>query len=204
MFKDLFATMNEALDGILADYADANEEKSAELADQFNMLKSMSDICLEEWLKFEERLADCRSKLLLAPGSASQLAEASPEEEQPVSEHFTRGQGFYKLYMFAEAVKEFDKLVKEHPDFVLGRVYLAMGYLRLGELTEAYRHFQLLVPLTKNSKLKAISYNAMGCIQVYNQNLDQAYGYFKMADLTDSSFMEPTLWTKEFWPYRRT
>ncbi|WP_058301632.1 tetratricopeptide repeat protein [Gorillibacterium timonense] len=202
MFKDLFATMNDVLDGILTDYPDADEEKTVELAEQLQMLKSMSDNCLEEWLRFEERLADCRSKLVPAPELVS--STDAEGEKPPASEHFTRGQGYYKLYMFPEAVNEFDKLVKEHPDFVLGRVYLAMGYLRLGELAEAYRHFQLLVPLTKSTKLKAISYNAMGCIQVHNQNMDQAYDFFKMADMTDSSFMEPSLWSKEFWPYRRT
>ncbi|MCL6459199.1 MAG: hypothetical protein K6T85_14435, partial [Gorillibacterium sp.] len=53
-------------------------------------------------------------------------------------------------------------------------------------------------------KLKAVSYHAMGCIQVQNQNMEQAFGYFKMAALTDSSFMEPSFWNKEFWPYQRT
>jgi len=203
MFKELFATMNEVLDGILADCQDVDEQQAAELADQFRMLKTMSDSCLEEWLRFEERLADCRSKLLPAPQPLSGGFSAA-DEETPASEHFAKGQGYYKLHMFARAVGEFEQLAREHPDFVLGRVYLAMGYLRLGEFAEAYRHFQLLVPLTKNSKLKAISYNAMGCIQVHNHNMEQAYGYFKMADMTDSSFMEPALWSKEFWPYRRT
>ncbi|WP_438433561.1 tetratricopeptide repeat protein [Gorillibacterium sp. sgz500922] len=202
MFKELFVTMNEVLDGILEDCRDADAERRAELADQFRMLKAMSDSCLEEWLRFEEKLADCGSLLMEEPETAC-LPE-SAAEDRPASEHFAKGQGYYKLHMFARAVGEFEQLVREYPDFLLGRVYLAMGYLRLGELTEAYRHFQLLVPLTKNSKLKAISYNAMGCIQVHNHNMDQAYGYFKMADLTDSSFMEPALWSKEFWPYRRT
>ena len=38
-----------------------------------------------------------------------------------------------------------------------------MGHLRKGEFGEAYQHFKFLLPLTDNSKMKAISYNAMGC-----------------------------------------
>ncbi|MEO3947514.1 tetratricopeptide repeat protein [Gorillibacterium sp. CAU 1737] len=211
MFKELFASMNEALDGILTDYADANESEFVDLGRQLRQLKSMSDSCLEEWLQFEERLASCRTLMgeeEVFPEPASCLAVGSSEETEfeqpPESEHFGKGQGYYKLSMFSEAAQSFERLISDYPDFIHGRVYLAMAYLRLGELEDAYRHFKWLVPMTNNARLKAISYSAMGCIQIQHQNLDQAYRYFKLADQTDSSCMEPMLWMKEFWPYRRT
>lgn len=203
MFKEIFATMNEALDDIRKNYSNAGVAKTETLDEQFNILKTMSDHCLEEWLHFEERMSECRSELMTTQETFV-LPPATPDDVVPSSENFVKGQGYYKLYMFQQAMDEFSKLVKEYPDFVLGRVYLAMSYLRLGMLEESYRHFQLLMPLTSNAKLKAISYHAMGCIQVQNQNMEQAIGYFKMAGLADSSFMEPSFWNKEFWPYQRT
>jgi tetratricopeptide (TPR) repeat protein len=78
-----------------------------------------------------------------------------------------------------------------HPDFLLARMYLAMGYLRLGEDGDAYRHFQLILPLTDNKQLQAISYNALGCIQVKKQNMQKALEYFQLAYQADpASLME--------------
>lgn len=207
MFKEIFETMNEVLDDLIREYSATPVEDAASLDEQLTMLKAMSDTCLEEWLRFEDKLAKCKIQLDTPPKLPESVSVPTVSTDSsgggPASEHFIRGQGYYKLFMFRSAVQEFTELVRQHPDFALGRIYLAMGYLRMGELAEAYRHFQLLVPLTDNAKLKAISYNAMGCIQVHNQNMDKAYDYFKMADMTDSSCMEPALWSKEFWPFVR-
>jgi tetratricopeptide (TPR) repeat protein len=83
--------------------------------------------------------------------------------------------------MFDQAVKELEALIQQHPDFLLARMYLAMGYLRLGEDGDAYRHFQLILPLTDDKQLQAISYNALGCIQVKKQNMQKAMEYFQLA-----------------------
>jgi Tfp pilus assembly protein PilF len=72
-----------------------------------------------------------------------------------------------------------------------------MGYLRKGEFHEAYRHFQFLLPLTDNMKMKAISYNAMGCIQVQNKNMQIAYEYFKKAYHHDPATLESFLHLEE-------
>jgi tetratricopeptide (TPR) repeat protein len=205
VFKEIFATMNDVLDEIIAEYPEASKDKAAQLDQQLLLLKTMNDNCLEEWMKFEERLSRLEKKLPLSAGSKPlPLPEPPSFGKAPFSEHFVKGQGYYKLYMFRQAVAEFTEVVRKYPDFVLGRVYLAMGFLRLGDMGEAYRQFQLLVPLTDNTKLKAISYSAMGCIQLHHHNMEKAFDYFKLADLTDSSCMEPSLWSKEFHPYRRT
>lgn len=202
MFKEIFATMNEALDTIMKDYATSTAELTKMLDEEFNLLKMMSDYCLEEWLRFEERLAECRMKL--EAGVQPQPLAVEPQAPVPLPEHFVKGQGYYKLAMFPQAAQEFNLLSQELPDFILGRVYLAMSHLRLQEPEEALRHFKLLVPLTADSKLKAISYHAMGCIHIQKQNMEQALCYFKLAANTDASFMQPSLLNKELWPYERT
>jgi tetratricopeptide (TPR) repeat protein len=101
------------------------------------------------------------------------------------SEAFIKGQGYYKLRMFGEAVKLFERLIGEYPDFSLGRAYLAMGYFRLGQEAEAYRQFQLLLPLAENAKMKAISYNAMACIQAKRNNTEKACELLQLAYMAD-------------------
>ncbi|WNQ09251.1 hypothetical protein MJA45_16595 [Paenibacillus aurantius] len=191
--------MNEVLDEIIHDYHTPGGDRE-EREEQLAALRHMSDVCMEEWLRFEERMAEAMARFA---ENASVPLPKPPSFAGGLSEKFVKAQGYYKLYMFDQAVEAFREVVREQPDFLLGRIYLAMGLLRTGETGEAYRHFQLLVPLTENATLKAISYNAMGCIQVQNRNMEKAYDYFKMADLTDSSCLEPVLWDKKLWPYHR-
>jgi tetratricopeptide (TPR) repeat protein len=191
MFKHLFATMNEILDDIMKDYPNMSGKDLEELEEQLQILKAMSDECIENWLLFEEKLGKYYGNS--SAGTNDLLHKELLDLDVPgkQSAEFIRGQGFYKLFMYDEAIKEFEVLVEFEPEFLLARIYLAMGYLRKGDYGEAHRHFQFLLPLTEDTKMKAISYNAMGCIQVQNQNLEKAFEYFQKAYTTDPSCMEP-------------
>lgn len=201
MFKQLFATMNELLDEVITQYPLASGSKKKELDEKLTVLKTMSDGCIEEWLLFEEKLGEILDGKPAMNTVALPEAKVSSDSAKERSEgSFSKGQGFYKLSMFDEAILEFEGVVRLQPDFLLARIYLAMSFLRAGEYGDAYRHFQFLIPLTDNRKLKAISYNAMGCIQAEKNNMDVAYEYFKMAQSTDPTCVEPglnlNLWTK--------
>lgn len=192
VFKHLFSTMNEILDQIAKQYPKATGAKKAELDEQLQVLKTMSDEFIESWLLFEEKMG-----AVLTPHADPSkwlhhnLLELGPPAKQ--SEQFSRGQGYYKLLMYDRAIAEFEELVRREPDFLLARIYLAMAYLRSGETADAYRHFQFLLPLTENDKMKAISYNAMGCIQMQNHNMEVACQYFKKAFDSSPECVEPLI-----------
>ncbi|MDB5055881.1 MAG: tetratricopeptide repeat protein [Bacilli bacterium] len=195
MFEQLFATMNDVLNEISIRYHSASITEKKQLDEQLTVLKTMSDRCMEQWLAFEENLAlfFATNYTKKTPVQESKDKTADILDGPMNKQGFEKAQGFYKLYMFDQAVSELEKLVQQQPDFLLARMYLAMGYLRLGEDGDAYRHFQLLLPLTDDNKLKAISYNAMGCIQVKKNNMQRAMEYFKMAYSNDPScIIEPT------------
>ncbi|MFD0694791.1 tetratricopeptide repeat protein [Paenibacillus sp. GCM10027628] len=192
MFKHLFSTMNEVLEEIQKEYPNSAGEKKAELDEQLQVLKTMSDEFIEAWLLFEEKLGKFYGAVPISTQTLhNELMELDLSGKQ--TDEFTKGQGYYKLNMYDQAIQEFEALIRLQPDFMLARIYLAMGYLRKGEYGDAYRHFQFLLPLTDNMKMKAISYNAMGCIQVQNQNLEKAFEYFQKAYHTDPSCMEPLI-----------
>jgi len=192
MFKHLFSTMNEVLEEIQREYPSSAGDKKAELDEQLQVLKAMSDEFIEAWLQFEEKLGKFYGAVPIGTQTLhNELMELDVAGKQTAE--FVRGQGYYKLYMYDQAIQEFEALIERQPDFLLARIYLAMGYLRKGEFGEAYRHFQFLLPLTNNTKMKAISYNAMGCIQVQNQNMEKAFEYFQKAYHTDPSCMEPLI-----------
>lgn len=210
MFKQLFASMNDALDDIITQLPMASGALRAELEERLSVLKAMSDTCIEEWLLFEEKMGKLTGKeepeaLALQLEPAESITEefhppaqtAAPKEN--AEDSFSKGQGYYKLHMFRDAVEEFEQVVHLQPDFLMARIYLAMSYLRCGEFSDAYRHFQFLVPLTDDRKMKAISYNAMGYIQAEKQNMDKALEYFRLAHSADPSSVEPVLikhWSK--------
>jgi len=185
MFKPLFDCMHDVLDQIIQEYPIADNSRKVELEEQLYTLKSMSDHYLEQWILFEEKMS-----------AIVQHTDAEPTIEWKhkglCSETFRRGQGYYKLFMFEQAIIEFEQLVSQHSDFLIARLYLAMGYLQKGDLDEASRHFHLIVPLTENAKFQAISYNALGCIQAKRGNSEQASEYFKMALDLDPTYQDPS------------
>jgi tetratricopeptide (TPR) repeat protein len=194
IFEQLFISMNELLAEITSHYGTATEQERVNLDDQLALLKKMSDQYMEQWLDFEEKLAGFYAQNHHHP--ATMVNQVNGVSENPLfvrsEAGFEKAQGFYKLYMFEHAVKELEKLIKQQPDHLLARMYLAMGYLRLGEDGDAYPHFQMILPLTENKQLKAISYNAMGCIQVKKNNMQKAMEYFKLAFHSDPDcLLEP-------------
>ncbi|MEK3721821.1 MULTISPECIES: lipopolysaccharide assembly protein LapB [unclassified Paenibacillus] len=190
MFKHLFTSMNEMLDEVAVYYKAAAGVHKQELEEKLHMLKTMSDTFIEEWLLFEEKLAcfyrDQQPAAALTDGMKTELGDVRTAE-------FVRGQGYYKLMMFSEAIREFTVLVREQPDFTLARLYLAMSFLQKGDISDSYGHFIFLSQCTHNHQIKAISCSAMGCIQMHEQNVDKASEYFNLAFQSDPSSVEPLL-----------
>lgn len=186
--------MKELLAEITLHYSQANEQEKVNLDDQLTMLKKMSDQYMEQWLDFEEKLADFYAqapKVDYIPVNQMDN-EADKKATEQIEVDFEKAQGFYKLYMFEHAVRELETLIKHQPDDVLARLYLAMGYLRLNQDGDAYPHFQMILLLTENEQLKAISYNAMGCIQLKKKNTQKALEYFQLAFHSDPAcLLEP-------------
>ncbi len=196
MFKQLFATMHEVLDDIIAQYPAAAGVKKHELTEQLDVLKSMSVEIIEEWIRFEEKMEKFTggaAKPHPHPHQPHATLSAADDSAAYGLESFEKGKGYFQLYMFDEAIRHFEHVVRVCPDFLLARLYLALGYLTIGNDSEAYRHFQFLVPLTENAKIKAISLNAMGCIQMLHRNIEKALEYFRAAHETDPSLCDPII-----------
>jgi tetratricopeptide (TPR) repeat protein len=198
MLKQLFASMHDVLDDVMRSYPAASAAERHELHKKLEVLRTMSDSLIEEWLQFEEKMTAFLENLDTGKTYGG-LSDANvpgnfgnfPDGE--AAESFKKGQGYYQLYMFDKAIREFEKVVNQHPDFCLARLFLAMGHLRSGNDTEAYRHFKLITSLTDQAQIKSISYNAMGCIQAKNANLDQARELFEKAHQADPSSPEPMI-----------
>ncbi len=185
MFQHVFAEMNDMLEEIAQVYPVAKGTQKQELSKKWQMLKHMSDGIIEEWLSFEEKMSDVRKSWGL-PDSME-----SAELPEMKSGSFIKGQGYYKLMMYSHAVEQFKLTTEEFKDSLLARIYLAMSYLYMNEVREAGRHFQWVLPLTENKRLRSIIYNALGCIEAKLNQMERARDYFLLAHHIDPTFTEP-------------
>ncbi|WP_027093611.1 hypothetical protein [Cohnella thermotolerans] len=185
MIEQWFAAMNDTLDDLLRRYPYASDEEKNELDERWNVLKSLSDVIIEAWLQFEDKMAAYRdlkqeAETGPAPGGAEELVGP-----------YVKGLGYFKLQMYREGAVYFEQTLMQEPELNIARLFLAMCRMHLEQFLEAQRHFQFIAALTEDVKLRAISYNALGCIQAVYANLKQAERYFRMAMETDPSFEDP-------------
>lgn len=182
VIRHWFAALQETLDDLILRYPNAAPEERRSIQEQWTMLKMTSDELVEHWLQLEDKLSLFRDLMehgAFPPGPGLQL------------EPFQKGQGYFKLQMFAQAARHLEEAVGLYPDLLSARLFLAMSRMHLKEWGEAQRHFRLISALAEEPKLKAIAYNALGCIQAVFAQLDQARDFFQKAIEADPNFIEP-------------
>ncbi|TJY44313.1 hypothetical protein E5161_02700 [Cohnella pontilimi] len=182
VIRQWFAALHETLDQLILRFPDAGAEERGRLQEQWEMLKSFSDDVIENWLQLEDKMSLFRE---------IQQEGAILQEPEELLGPFQKGQGYFKLHMFAQAAEQLEDMVGQFPDMLAARLYLAMSRMHLEQWSEAQRHFRLIAALADEAKLQAIAYNALGCIQAVFAHLDQAQQLFRKAMEADPSFREP-------------
>ena len=205
IFQHMFSSMNEMLDHIIEQYPCANEIQKDEFHKQLLELKYASDLCIEQWLQFEEKwtcfaeahnnpdhpAAAAYSANYTADQAACSESMESHESDVmqtssntmswEVEDALSKGKGYYNLFMFTEAADQFIHVIRMAPESNLARLFLGMSYMHKQQWQEAQRQFQLLIVLTDYPKWLALGYNALGCIQAIERNLSLAEQFFRKA-----------------------
>ncbi|WP_199925631.1 tetratricopeptide repeat protein [Paenibacillus bouchesdurhonensis] len=185
MFQHVFAEMNEMLDEIARHYPIVQGAHKHELARKWRLLRQMSDSMIEEWLNFEEKMGVLRQ-------SGINLEEKYELDYPEMSvEAFVKGQGYYKLLMFPQSLKQFQAVLEEYPESLIGRTYLAMCHLHLEQSDEAVDYFEEVLKAAANKRLRSIIYNALGCIEAKRGVRSKAREYFTLAYHSDPTLPEP-------------
>ncbi|MDP4096614.1 hypothetical protein OIN60_07510 [Paenibacillus sp. P96] len=184
MFRHVFAEMNGMLDEIVKHYPSAQGPRKEELLHKWNLLRRMSDSIMDEWLAFEEKMGK------LAGSGTLQSVNESPMLPEMGHEAFIRGQGYYRLMMYREALDQFGKVAKSYPESLLTQMYAAMSHMHLSQLEEAESLFHYSLGLTESSQIRAAIYNALGCIRAKKNEPEQAVQFFGLALQLDPSLNE--------------
>ncbi len=191
MFQHVFAEMNDMLDEIIKSYPSAEGLNKQELQQKWSLLKRMSDGMLDEWLMFEEKMSQIRERELEKPGSLEPEQEAVTALPELHLEYFSRGQGYFKLQMYPQAIDQFSRVVNDYPDSALARFYLALAHLSLEQMYESETHLQQIMLLKGSTRLKGLVCNALGCIQAKLSNPEAACSLFAQALQYDPTLTEP-------------
>ncbi|MFT9370243.1 tetratricopeptide repeat protein [Paenibacillus polymyxa] len=186
MFQHVFAEMNSMLDDIVKHYPSAQGPRRQELLQHWSLLRRMSDGIMDEWLAFEEKMVCLRAAGFSAEADMSD-AEL-PEKELPA---FDRGQGYYRLLMYPEAIQQFEQVLEHFPDSWQSRIYMGMAHFQLDDPVEAISQFQKVLHLTEQPGLKAVIYNALGCLMAKQADVKEAQKYFALAHQFDPTLSEP-------------
>jgi tetratricopeptide (TPR) repeat protein len=184
MLRHVFAEMNSMLDEIVKHYPSAQGPRKEELIHKWNLLRRMSDSVMDEWLAFEEKMGKVAGSGILQPANdASALPEMGHEA-------FIRGQGYYRLMMYREALAQFGKVDEFYPQSLLVQMYAAMSHMHLNQLEEAESLFHYSLGLTESRPIKAAIYNALGCVRAKKNEPDQAVQHFMLALEFDPALKE--------------
>lgn len=154
MFIPLFATMHDILTEIMAEYPSSTGSRKQLLDEQIQTLKTMSDTCIDEWLRFEEKLG------ALLPHVHSESVKKNPAAMLPLeqADEHTAEQQPTGISDFAKAPQPFkalqpfkDPQPKDSPPFHAAGTAnqplfeTAQGYYKLGMFARASQKLGELV-----------------------------------------------------------
>jgi len=197
MLKEMFTSMHELLDYITEHFEAADDEEREQYCLHLQQLKENNDLCLDQWISFEDKLAhflslyedvvEVETETFYEQLDMNQTTNATACNEcdlytpAEAEQLLDQAQGYYKLFMFHEAAELLHTILELGPECNMARLYYGMTLLHLRNWSEAQRQFQLLTVLSDFPKWLALSYNALGCIHAIKLNMNEAEALFRKA-----------------------
>lgn len=180
MFQHMFTSMNEMLDGITKQYPQASDQERQLYLKQIRELKKMSDSFIEQWLEFEEKVADFQDSYGLDVTDITAAAsEAKPVQAQAAAgiipaQVSTHAAG-KPLAISEKASCNLSDLTI--PDDAAALVHKGQGYYKLFMFSEAAHLFQNALNIAPECNLARLY---LGMSQMHMQNWQEAQRQFQL------------------------
>lgn len=180
-FEQWFRTLKR----IERELAQADEDRKKDVIRELANLRRQADEWMEHWLVLEDQIASLCEQHRIDLDSEEAVKEKpvsknqGGEPEEPFSDEttivwrlpphlerdrvvraFRRGVGFFELWMYNEAVRELEEVVRAAGDFPVARLYLAWSHLAGGRDEEAERHLQFLLSTEGSPWIVAAAHHA--------------------------------------------
>jgi tetratricopeptide (TPR) repeat protein len=180
MFQHMFTSMNEMLDGITKQYPQASDQERQLYLKQIRELKKMSDSFIEQWLEFEEKVADLQDCYGLEVIDVS----AAASEDKPVQAQASAGIIPAQVSTHAHgkplAISEKTSCNMSDltiPDDVAALVHKGQGYYKLFMFSNAADLFQDALTIAPECNLARLY---LGMSQMHMQNWQEAQRQFQL------------------------
>ncbi|MEK3881414.1 tetratricopeptide repeat protein [Paenibacillus sp. PL2-23] len=180
MFQHMFTSMNEMLDGITEQFPQASDQERQLYLQQIGELKKMSDMFIEQWLEFEEKVADfqdrfgdlgCPSAAAAKPSEASSLSAASSQQQ---AEPMAVDAAPPKIIHEKSSCSMADLTIPEEAAALINQ---GQGYYKLFMFSRAAELFQTVIAIAPECNLARLF---LGMSQMHMQNWQEAKRHFQL------------------------
>ncbi|MFC4103687.1 tetratricopeptide repeat protein [Paenibacillus xanthanilyticus] len=182
MFQHVFATMHELLDEIMVHFGSAELDQKKRYFEQLSMLKSMSDTFIEEWLQFEEKLAEFRNTYRDAPDGGKPSGVPSAAVGPPVAP-VGKPEGDKPANGLSSQPAVPKQPVMQDPGNETGLMVKGQGYFKLFMFKEAADHFEQAVQAAPENNMARLF---LAMTHMHLQQWQEAQRHFQLlVELTD-------------------
>lgn len=181
MLKEWLQHYRERIAFMQTQYPIAPSPEQSRMREEVQSIRMWMGELLEGWIALEEEMA---ALLQTHPDLDSEATEEIGEEfwlDERVVRSFRQGQGYYQLKMFQEARPFFGDVVESEPEFLLGRIYLALSHFQSGQWDEAQPHLELVAKTADAVPFRTFAHHMLGCVQVKRGRERQAIHHFEQA-----------------------
>ncbi|MCR2802975.1 tetratricopeptide repeat protein [Paenibacillus soyae] len=177
MFQHMFTSMNEMLDGISKQFPQASDQERQFYLQQIGELKKISDNFIEQWLEFEEKVADFQDQFgpdeLPSLGTSADMFSQAGDSGQA---------GVLPKLDVEKPAKAIDKSVCNMADLTIPEEVAAFinqgqGYYKLFMFSEAAALFQDAIKVAPECNLARLF---LGMSQMHMQNWQEAKRHFQL------------------------
>lgn len=182
MFQHMFTSMNEMLDGITKQYPQASDQERELFLKQIRELKKMSDSFIEQWLEFEEKVADFQDCFGMDVSGTHAISETLPVQAQ-----FSAGTGINQQSNAPSHASGKTFAISEKascnisdltiPDDAAALIHKGQGYYKLFMFSHAAGLFQDALTIAPECNLARLF---LGMSQMHLQNWQEAQRQFQL------------------------
>lgn len=172
--------VQQALGEIENKYPTCSEQERPKMRQRLQSIRETCHQLLESWAEIEERIALLLDQFPDLEADEQEVTEEFWLKESSVRS-FRQGQGYYGLNMFGKANDIFSQVVKAEPDFILGRIYLALSQFQDGNYQDALQQFKMVLATASHDIFRSFAHHMIGCIYVKQGNDPQAIKEFSKA-----------------------
>lgn len=187
-FNDYFSSLFKKL-GEKLEYMDEHNEipdndSERSLEHEIEAFHHLSEQILDQWIQFDETLAKVMHKF---QNHISEHHQGTDEHSETSAEQSVqrkvKGNAFYDLLMFEQAIEQYEHWLVIEPDDSRVRFFLSQALIAAHKADLARYHLHFLIETAEQDEMKQLAFHALGCMEGTLRKYNKADHYFHKIDV---------------------